>query len=136
MNESARIAEQIKKMLPGVKHGTLRFWGVWFGRPHDDIHKLMDCDAKDDVLTMRFNQDEVLTVWSPKKLRLDASKFQVRDAKRVRWEWFSYGSLKIEENRFFYDFIKTRMRVVGNTNVNRLQPEMRPSRWLPAVEIL
>jgi hypothetical protein len=136
MNESARMAEQIKEMLPGMNAGTLRFWGVWFGRPHDNIHKLLDCDAKDDVLTMRFNQDEILTVWSPKRLRLDASKFQILDAQRVRWEWFSYGSPKAEENRFFYDFIQKGMSVVASTNVTRSKPEMRPRRLLPAVEIV
>jgi hypothetical protein len=135
MNEAARIAEQIQKALPGVKSGTLRFWGVWFGRPHDNIHAVLECEAKDDVLRIRFNEDEVLSVWFPKELTLDASKFQIFDAERVRWEWFYYGRPKTEENRFFYDLIKTDKSVVASTNVNWGQPEMRPRRSLAAVEI-
>jgi hypothetical protein len=136
MNEAARMDEQIRGILPGVKQGTLRFWGVWFGRPRDNIHQLSECDAKDNLLVMRFNQGEVLTVWYPKGLIVDASKFQISEAQRVRWEWFSYGSPKTEENRFFYDFNKTGKSVVATTNVDGVQPKMRPKRSLPAVEIL
>jgi hypothetical protein len=136
MNESARIAEQIKKMLPGVKAGTLRFWGVWFGRPHDNVHTLLECDAIDAVLRMRFNEDEILTLWFPQGLTMDDSTFQISDAERVRWEWFYYGRSRTDENRFFYDFIKTGKSVVASSNVNWSQPKMRTNRSLPAVEIL
>jgi hypothetical protein len=137
MNEAATIAKQIKAMLPNVKAGTLRFWGVWLGRPHDNVHRLLECSANDEVLTMRFDNDEVLTVWSPKRLRLDASKFQIADAERVRWESFYYGGPKTEQNRFSYEFNKAgEFSVVANTNATGGLAEMRPRRWLPSVEIL
>jgi hypothetical protein len=136
MSESARIAEHIQKMLPGAKAGALRFWGVWFGRPYDNLHRLLECAATGDVLRMRFNEDEVLTVRYPKGLKLDSSKFQISDAEQVRWEWFYYGRPKTNENCFFYDFIKTGKSVSASTNVNWGQLELRPRRSLPAVEIL
>jgi hypothetical protein len=136
MNESPRIAEQIQKMLPGVKAGTLRFWGVWFGRPHDNLHRLLECAATDDVLRMRFNEDEVLTVGCPKGLTMDDSTFQISDAERVRWEWFNYGRPKTNENLFFYDFVKVGRSVAASSNVNWYRPDMRTNSSLPAVEIL
>jgi len=136
MNESSKIAEQIGEMLPHVKRGTLRFWGVWFGRPHDNVHGMVKCHADGDILTMRFNENEILTVWFPNGLKLESSKFQIADAERVRLEWFSYGDPQTEENRLFYDFKKTATGVVANTNTSGGLAEMRPKRWLPAVEIV
>jgi len=136
MNEAAKIADQIQKALPRVKRGTLRFWGAWFGRPHDNIHTLLGCEAQQDVLKMHFNEAEVLTVWFPKGFTLDASTFQISDAERVRWEWFAYGRPKTEANRFFEDFVKTGKTVVASTNVDWYTPDLKTDLSLPAVEIL
>jgi hypothetical protein len=85
---------------------------------------------------MYFNEDEMLNVWVPNGLILGASTFQIRDAERVRWEWFAYGRPKIAANRFFKDFVKTGDTVVASTNVNWYTPDLRTDLSLPAVEIL
>jgi hypothetical protein len=85
---------------------------------------------------MYFNEDEVLNVWVPNGLVLEESTFQIRDAERVRWEWFSYCSPKIAANRFFKEFVKTGETVVASTNVNSYTPDLRTDLSLPAVEIL
>ena len=136
MSEAARIAEQIREALPRIKSGTLRFWGVWFGKPHDNVHAVLECEARHDVLRMRFNADEALNVWFPKGLKLNSSIFQIFDAERVRWEWFYYGRPKRDENRFFYDFIKTGKSVIATSNVNWYKPDMRTDLSSPAVEIV
>jgi hypothetical protein len=121
--------------LPGVKRETL-FWGVWFGRPHDNIHRLLKCEAKEEILRLYFNEDEVLTVWFPKRLTLNASTFQIFDAERVRWEWFAYDRPKTDANRFCRDFLKTGKTVVASTIVDWHKPDLRTDLSLPAVEIL
>ena len=136
MHEAGRIADRIREALPRLKRGTLRFWGVWFGRPYDNLHSLVGCESKQELLTMYFNDDEMLNVWVPNGLILEASAFQIRDAERVRWEWFSYGSPKIAANRFFKEFVKTGETVVASTNVNSYTPDLRTNLSLPAVEIL
>jgi hypothetical protein len=50
------IAKDITEILPHVKRGILRFWGKWFGRPFDNYHWLVACDANDDCLRLRFNE--------------------------------------------------------------------------------
>jgi hypothetical protein len=136
MHEAGRMADRIREALPRLKRGTLRFWGVWFGRPYDNLHSLVGCESKQDVLSMYFNDDEMLNVWVPNELILEASTFQIRDAERVRWEWFAYGRPKIAANRFFKDFVKTGDTVVATTNVNWYTPDLRTDLSLPAVEIL
>lgn len=111
-------------------------WGVWFGRPYDNLHAVVGCEAKNDLLSIYFNEEEVLKVWEPRKLTLEASTFQIRDAQRIRWEWFAYGHPKTDANRFFKDFVKTGDRVVASTNVNWYTPDLRTDPSLPAVETL
>jgi hypothetical protein len=135
MHEVGFIADRIREALPRLKPGSLRFWGAWFGRPYDNLHRMVGCESKEDILSMHFNEDEVLSVWLPNGLVLEESRFEISDAERVRWEWFAYGSPKIAANRFFKDFVKTRETVVASTNVNLYTPDLRTDLSLPAVEI-
>jgi hypothetical protein len=136
MNTADAIAENILKALPKVPRGTLRFWGAWFGRPHDNVHTVLKCAARQDVLRLYFDEGEVLTVWSPRGFTMDESTFKIDTAERVRWEWFSYGRPKTAANLFFKDFIKTGETVVASTNVNWHTPDLSTNLSLPAVEIV
>ena len=136
MHEAGRIADRIREASPRLKRGTLRFWGVWFGTPYDNLHSLVGCESEQGPLRMHFNEDEILTVWVPSGLVLDESTFQIRDAERVRWEWFFYGRPKTPANRFFKDFVKNGNTVVASTNVDWYTPDLRTNLSLPAVEIL
>jgi hypothetical protein len=136
MNEAQKISDEIKRALPNVKCGTLRFWGAWFGRPHDNMHKILESECKSDILRLRFDGDERLTVWNPQGLKLDPHTFQIKHAERVLWEWFYYGRPKEEANLFFYDFTKTGPTIVASSNVNWFTPVLKTDLSLPAVEIL
>jgi hypothetical protein len=50
------IANKLAAILPDVKRGALRFWGDWLGRPFDNGHLLVECEASDDCLRLRFNE--------------------------------------------------------------------------------
>jgi YD repeat-containing protein len=136
MNEAEKICEEIQKALPKINPGTLRFWGVWFGRPYDNAHRIVASEHDRGVLRLRFNEDEQLTMWSPAGLTLDDSVFQIDDAERVLWEWFYYGRPKIQANRFFYDFVKTPETIAASSNVDSFTPNMKTDSMLPAAEIL
>jgi len=136
MNEAEKICVEIQKVLPKVSPGTLRFWGVWFGRPYDNVHRIVASEHDRGVLRVRFNEDEQLTVWFPVGLTLDSSVFQINDAERVLGEWFYYGRPKTQENRYFYDFVKTAETIVASSNVNSFVPNLKTDSTLPAVEIL
>jgi hypothetical protein len=141
MNEVEQISDRIRTALPDVKKGTLRFWGVWFGRPHDNYHILAGCDTEGEVLRLHFDQGEVLSVWCPRKLTVKKSKFRISRADRVRWEWFFYGLPRDPSNLYFMDFVKSWTAIVATTNFqtqldNGRAPVLKPRRWSAAVEIL
>ena len=136
MSEAEQIAQQISFALPNIKRGTLRFWGVWFGRPYDNLHRVVAVEAEGEVLRLRFHQDEQLTVWHPNGFQLDSSAFEIKNADRVLWEWFGYDRPKTQANRFFKDFVKTGQAVVASANVNWSVPDLKTDRSLPAVEML
>ena len=136
MNEAEKICDEIQRGLPKISPGTLRFWGVWFGRPYDGAYRIVASEHDRGVLRLRFNGDELLTMWFPVGLMLNSSVFQINDAERVLWEWFYYGRPKTQANRFFYDFVKTPETIVANSNVNWYVPSLKTDSSLPAAEIL
>jgi hypothetical protein len=133
--EAGRIASVIRKALPNVKGGTLRFWGSWFGRPMDNFHQVVSCGFRGDVLVVHFDEREVLRVWDPRKATIDEKTFQIMDATRVRWQWFYYGRRKVPKNLYFEDFTKGETRITVETNVDWYTPRFYTNRTMPAVEI-
>ena len=135
MTEAERIASAVAAGLPHVKAGSLRFWGCWFGRPYDNVHRIRSASADGDVLLVSFADDELLTVWTPGGATITADVFAVLRAERVRWEWFYYGRPKVPGNRYFQDF-RGRGDISVDTNIDWYQPTFEVDPALPAVEIL
>ena len=136
LSEAEQIAARIKAALPRLKTGTLRFWGEWFGRPYDNVHRVIDCDAKDDLLHIQFNEGESLHLWSPQQAELDHLMFRIQSAARVRWEWFAYGGPKSQQNRYFMDFTRIGDKVDAQTNFDWHAPNLQPTLQAPAVEMV
>jgi len=142
MIEAEGIAELINQKLSELEPGTLRFWGEWFGRPYDNAHRLVSCDApQTDLLHIHFNEGE-LSIWSPRDLHIGQSRqrsrpiLRITDAVRIRWEWFSYGRAQIAANRYFEEFVKAADGIEAKTNVDWYVPNLRPVVTEPALEIL
>jgi hypothetical protein len=116
MTEAEDIAGRINNLASQMR-GRLRFWGQWFGRPYDNCHHLVECEAEGDVLRLTFDAGETLCVWSPRRTGLDAAArhesgigaFRITDAERIRWEWFYYARPQSGESRCFMGFRKTRL---------------------------
>jgi hypothetical protein len=143
MNETERMVELINQKLPDIEPGTLRLWGQWFGRPYDNAHRLVGCDApQTDLLHMHFNEGELLSIWSPRDLHIGPNTQRSRpillimDAARIRWEWFYYGRAHIPANRYFNEFVKASDGIEARTNVDWYAPNLQPVITEPAVEIL
>jgi hypothetical protein len=134
-DETERLVIRIRRALPNIRIGSLRFWGAWFGRPYDAFHRIVDSDGSERLLRVHFNEGETLSVWSPDGLIANTSTFRIRDAERVRWEWFYYGRPKTEPNRCFIDFAKSPDGIVLTSSDAAYYPDPYPKPSEPAVEI-
>jgi hypothetical protein len=123
------------KALPILKRGSLCFWGQWFGRPHDNIHQIVACNAEHNLLRVHFNEDEILYLWSPQQATIDHQIFKIQTAVRVRWEWFAYGRPKTDQNRYFMDFANVGIGIDASTNVDWHNPNLQPDAQAPAVQM-
>ena len=109
--------------------GLCAFWGSWFGRPYDNQHRIVDCEAEGEILRLRFNEGELLSVFSPRNASIDEKTFRIDDANRVRWEWFYCGRAKTPENQY----LSLRQSVVRLLPLaDSLQCFLPPSRPLAA----
>ena len=106
MQSCKQLAADITKKLPNVKSGSLRFWGNWFGKPYDNWHVVVSCDATDDCLQIHFNEGEVLAVWNPVGVQIDETQFRIGSATAVRWAWYSYGQARTPANLRHIDYAK------------------------------
>lgn len=136
MNDSAeKSADAINKLLPNIKVGTLRFFGVWFGRPYDNWHRVVRADAKDNVLTITFNEGETLEITDPTAYTYSSNQFDIRKAHKVVWKWHSYGMPKTDANLYYYEFEANDSAVTMMTNVNWFTEEQVPQFEEPAVKM-
>jgi len=92
------IAKRIQKEMHDIKTGTLRFWGVWFGRPYDNWHRALKAESIDDCLTVHFDEGEVLQVFQPSGEDIGPRQFVIQFATRVVWTWYSYGQPRSAEH--------------------------------------
>lgn len=132
------MSDAIRALLPHVKFGGLRFWGQWFGAPHDNVHHLVHAEAEGDLLRLSFHHNERLLVWRPTGVVMGAEVFRISDADRVRCEWYSYGRPETPENRRFHEYVKYEGRVSGTTDAvyRERKRDLKPNLSSPAVEIV
>lgn len=135
MGEADQICRNLSCALPGVKSGTLRFWGFWFGRPHDNFHRITGSRCEGNVLIVEFDDGEVLSVWNPGDAVIDQASFVISSADRVLWQWFSYGLPQTDSNRYFLDFVLSDSGVSLESNVDWYTPVNDADAAYPAVEI-
>jgi hypothetical protein len=122
-HQVALVLEEHKKVV----RGSLRIFGDWFGRPHDNCHVLATVVADEDHLSLRFDRGESLQIWAPSAPEFSAHRLGVRLASRVRWEWFCYGRPHLPENQYFLDYVVVADRINATTNVDWYSPDLKPN---------
>jgi hypothetical protein len=127
------MASNLNDRISYIKSGSLCFWGSWFGLPYDNVHRIVSCSAERNALSITFNEDETLTIWSPYELIADEATFRITQADRVRWEWFNYGDPKTQANLYYIDYVKKGDRITVQTNDPYPVPETDSES--PAVEM-
>lgn len=128
------LRNAIHQNLRGLQSGSLSFWGGWFGRPHDNFHRIVGAEAFEDTTVVYFDQAETLVIDAPRDWSLDGGTLLVRGADRVRFQWFYYGRLPSRETLQFNEY---RWSENGLTFATDFQPEHRPDLdlRLPAVQL-
>ena len=130
-----RAAADIRVALPTIHSGTLRVFGDWFGRPHDNRHVPVGAHAEGKVLVVAFNEDELLSITMPEDWEFTSSVFRVQRAARVTWRWYYYGRPKVPANLFTIEHESDGESVVAWTDVDWYSPTFSPSPTYPAAEL-
>ena len=142
LNEIVRSLSQVQPNLAG----TLRFFGQWFGRAYDNVHRVTSITADKHDLVVSFDHSEVLRVTDPSGLALHPREkgnisleppvVTITRASRVHWDFAKYELKMNPRRRFHIDYRVDGGRLKIDTNVNwyRLdKSEADPS--APAVEL-
>ena len=102
------VAEKFARREFPLKSGTLKFFGQWFGRPMDNCHRITDFrfDEVENVLEIHFDAGERLLVWNPANYSVGEQEFTIKEATKVRWEWYHYGGTQSRENLYSIEYVK------------------------------
>lgn len=130
-------AADLRTVIGSVKRGSLRVFGDWFGRPHDNIHIVRSALAEGNELVVGFDANETLRVTSPADWEFSENSFRVHRARRVLWTWFYYGHDQTPENLFTVEhWIDDHGEIHASSDVNWYKPTFEPSVANAAVELL
>jgi hypothetical protein len=136
MNDSVEyLANKINAIVPNIKAGSLRFFGVWFGKPYDNYHRIIKAEAKDSILLITFNENEVLEVTEPQDCVCSLEEFEIKCAKRVIGKWYYYGRSQTNDDLFSYNFEFNGVNVLMSTDANWCVERQVALSTEPAVKI-
>ncbi len=128
------LRNAIYERLDSLRPGTLSFWGNWFGRPYDNIHRIVGAYSLEETTIIYFDQAETLLIDEPRDWSLEGGLLLVRHASRVRFQWFYFGRLPDRETLQFEEYRWTETNLSFDTDA---QPGRRPqlARDAPAVQL-
>jgi len=132
MADIEQVAKNISLMLPHVKSGPMRLWGQPLGRTGEDAHFLIGCEAIRDCLRLRFTDDEMLAVWNPTEIEINAKRFRIGCATAMRFTYYFWDRPRLPENIFYRDYAIHDGLIVFRTN----EIIVPGSGWLPESTIV
>jgi|SRR5690606_13835504 len=127
----------VGKLTPKV--GALKIYNIWFGRPYDNLHKISNLSflEKENILEIDFDEGERLTLWSPKNIQIGSNIFEIKNASKIKWEWYLYGEDKTEINKRFWVFKPLLGFIINITsNDEYLKSGLKVKSYKNALEIL
>jgi len=118
----------------------MRLWGESLGRPGEDGRVLIGCEAVNDCLRLKFEDDEVLAVWNPLDVKITTKRFRIGSADCMRFTQYYAGRQRLSENILYLDYALQNGLIQFRTNLDKVPG----SGWMheataisfPAVEII
>lgn len=137
MGDAFLLAMDIRRRAPAIRSGSLTFWGKWFGRPMDNIHSVVGCIGFSDLdlLILLFDEGERLWIWNAEGVEANPDQLRIANARRVRWEWYSYGQPPTPDTLGFVEYEVTGGRLIGRGSETYPGAVNEEAPVLPAVEI-
>lgn len=92
-----------------IEHsGTIRFWGEWFARPLDNVHKVTDAvfDEDKNTLEISFGSGEKCLIVSPEQIESNNTGFAIKDANEIIFTWYYYGKPHTSNNLLKLQYFK------------------------------
>lgn len=96
----------IKQVEPNIvtTGGSLCLFGEFFGRPHDNFHRIKSVDYDGQLLVIVFDHWEELFVYNPSNIKSDENELRIEKADKVKWSYTPYGSItQVKTETYLYD---------------------------------
>lgn len=134
---ASEYVNSIKQKTNLFQGGSMRIYGDWFGKPYDNLHKVVGADYDDSLneLIIRFSEGEVLTIVNPKNI-FEASTFmKILEADSIKLEFLHATQDQTANNKYYLLYRYMKSKVKAETNVDWYKPSFDTSLGAPAIVI-
>lgn len=102
LKEQLNIFRPNKNIGIITQGGSLCFFGDWFGRPHDNFHKIVQTNYDGEILEIKFDHWEHLIIYEPENITSEKNELTIAKAKKIKWMYIPYGSKTTEYTTILY----------------------------------
>jgi len=83
-----------------LSKGIINIWGDWNQRNLDinNIIADMEYDSSVQILAIRFDNGNKLTIWSPQIIHVTTTYLKIIKASKVLWEWGNHLAMTYQKN--------------------------------------
>jgi len=101
---SSAFLNAMNQSISGLRPGSLCFWGDWFGKPYDNIHRVTSVEWTEEFDVIFFQGGESLLVKNPRNWSFAGRHLLIEDADVVRFQWFYYGRTPSPDTLQFVEY--------------------------------
>ena len=92
MSSTQTRSDQVREWFRRTWGGGLLLPDGWFGRPHDNIHRLTDVEEDVSALRIILDGQLSLTFHGNAKVRDDGNELVIEEYSSLAFDWEEFGS--------------------------------------------
>jgi len=137
MREPDEIVELIRTNDNLFKGGTIRIFGDWFGKEHDNIQTIKSAEFNKETHTLiiLFDNKVTLEIENPKHIFEVSAFLKIIKADRIKLKWYRNYGEKWTANPYQIIYNCTNKKIETETNVDYYKPYLDVSLSAPALMI-
>ena len=124
-SEAKSFSVRINNSISSLRIGHIKIWGLWLGRPYDNVYQLESAEFNGNTLIINSIYGSTFVFENPRGCTLYTGFVSVRDA----------DSIKIQEGSYFHFYKKFGRIIFEKTTLGIFKYKLSKQKSLLAFEV-